>query len=132
MLLLRSIFTLIGLLNVLLVHCQPRNIDGLHQLDRQVNDSDGNDEVVCTSDANLISKISFDDKGDFVKGEKCDEDADSMLEEMPGLNFKAYKRAEISSFYNEPPGSRIEVTPSFNGQASKFQNMANERLDLYW
>eukprot|EP00934_Nitzschia_sp_Nitz4_P004919 Nitzschia sp. Nitz4//scaffold193_size40683//33718//35395//NITZ4_007505-RA/size40683-augustus-gene-0.58-mRNA-1//-1//CDS//3329540297//4909//frame0 len=57
---------------------------------------------------------------------------DPMLEQMPGLDFKAYRRADISSFYREAPGSRVEQEPKFNGQAGKFVNMSPERLDLYW
>jgi hypothetical protein len=57
---------------------------------------------------------------------------DPMLAKMPGLDFKAYRRAEISSFYQEAPGSRTEKKPKFNGQAGKFVNMSPERLDLYW
>lgn len=57
---------------------------------------------------------------------------DPMLEKMPGLDFKAYRRADISSMYQEAPGSRVEQKPKFNGQAGKFVNMSPERLDLYW
>lgn len=57
---------------------------------------------------------------------------DPMLERMPNLNFKAYKRADISSMYREPAGSRVEQTPDFVGQAGKFVNMGPKRLDLYW
>lgn len=130
--LLISVVTLIGLLKPLLVQCQPGIIGALHQLDRQENAVVGKDTAVCSSGGNLISDLSCHDKADFVSDKNQEEEVDPMLEEMPGFNFKAYKRADISSFYNEPPGSRMEATPSFNGQASKFQNMANERLDLYW
>jgi hypothetical protein len=57
---------------------------------------------------------------------------DPMLMQMPGLDFKAYRRADISSFYREPPGSRTEREPAFQGQAGKFVNMSPERLDLHW
>ena len=62
------------------------------------------------------------------------EKEDPMLATMPGefSHFKAYRRADISSFYQEPPGSRIEQTPSFTGQAGKFVNMSPERLELHW
>lgn len=64
---------------------------------------------------------------------KNQEDKDPMLVPMPGYNgFQAYKRADISSFYQELPGSRVETVPDFIGQAGKFVNMASERLDLYW
>lgn len=62
-----------------------------------------------------------------------DEEQDPMLKEMPGKNgFKAYVRADISSFYQEPPGSRVEVAPRFHGQAFKVVNMSPERVSLYW
>jgi hypothetical protein len=57
---------------------------------------------------------------------------DPMLVQMPDVDFKAYRRADISSFYQEPPGSRTEKRPAFQGQAGKFVNMSPERLDLYW
>lgn len=57
---------------------------------------------------------------------------DPMLEMMLGYDFEAYKRPDISSLYREPPGSRVETKPKFQGQAAKFQNMSPERLDLYW
>jgi hypothetical protein len=57
---------------------------------------------------------------------------DPMLARMPGLDFMAYKRPDISSMYREAPGSRHEKIPSFKGQAGKFVNMSPERLDLYW
>ena len=62
-----------------------------------------------------------------VEGEE-----DPMLAKMPGLDFKAYRRADISSFYQEERGSRTEKKPNFTGQAGKFVNMSPERLDLYW
>ena len=55
-----------------------------------------------------------------------------MLRKMPGYDFKAYVRADISSFYQEPPGSRTEFEPSFNGQAAKFVNMSPDKVGLYW
>jgi hypothetical protein len=57
---------------------------------------------------------------------------DPMLASMPGTNFMAYKRADISSFYREEPGSRVETTPSYKGQACKFVNMSPFRVSVYW
>ncbi|KAG7364766.1 2(OG)-Fe(II) oxygenase superfamily protein [Nitzschia inconspicua] len=88
----------------------------------------GNDDGVCFSNG-FVPENS--DEVESMEAEQLEEE-DPMLEEMPGYNFKAYKRADISSFYNEPPGSRVEATPSFQGQAAKFQNMSPERLDLIW
>jgi hypothetical protein len=69
---------------------------------------------------------------ELLEEEEEEEQEDPMLAKMPGLDFKAYRRADISSFYQEPPGSRTEKKPSFTGQAGKFVNMSPERLDLYW
>lgn len=86
----------------------------------------GNDNAVCS-----FERLKSDSNGDGTNL-VVDDEEDPMLEEIPGYNFKAYKRADISSFYNEPSGSRNEVTPTFRGQAGKFQNMSPERLDLFW
>ena len=62
-----------------------------------------------------------------------DDEVDPMLAVMPTVpNFKAYRRADISSFYQEPPGSRLEKSPSFKGQAGKFVNMSPFPLQLRW
>ncbi|CAJ1967600.1 unnamed protein product [Cylindrotheca closterium] len=55
---------------------------------------------------------------------------DPMLEQMPTANFKAYKRQDISSMYQEPPGSRIEKNMKYQGIAAKFINMSPQLLDL--
>jgi hypothetical protein len=57
---------------------------------------------------------------------------DPMLAVMPGTNFKAYRRADIATFYREEPGSRVETQPEFQGQAGKFINMSPFRVSLYW
>jgi hypothetical protein len=86
----------------------------------------GSDQVVCPTDY-------FKDLEDTEDEEQEKEvEEDPMLMKMPGLDFKAYRRADISSFYQEPPGFRIEQTPAFTGQAGKFVNTSPERLDLYW
>ena len=61
-----------------------------------------------------------------------DNEEDPNLLMMPVYPFKAYVRADISSFYRENPGSRVETKPKFPGQAGKFVNMSPETLDLYW
>lgn len=59
---------------------------------------------------------------------------DPLLRPMPEpfSHFHAYTRADISSFYQEPAGSRVEQEPAFPGQAGKFVNMSPERLELHW
>lgn len=92
----------------------------------------GSDNALCTPPKNAWDG-TVEDADVVVDDNDVEEiEEDPMLEEMPGLNFKAYKRADISSFYQESPGSRVETVPDFRGQAAKFQNMLNERLDLYW
>ena len=57
---------------------------------------------------------------------------DPMLAQMPTVDFKAYRRADISSFYQELPGDRTEMEPSFQGQAGKFVNLSPYPLELNW
>jgi hypothetical protein len=65
-----------------------------------------------------------------------DEEIDPMLKPMPidqPPYFKnVYTRADISSFYRDEPGSRVEKVPKFKGQAGKFTNMSPHRMGLYW
>ena len=62
-----------------------------------------------------------------------EEEASSpTLEWMPRFNFQAYTRRGISTFYGEEPGTREEQTPAFTGQAGKFINLSDRRLDLHW
>ena len=57
---------------------------------------------------------------------------DPYLRQMPNMNFKAYVRPDVSTFYREEPGSRQPSPHNFNGQAGKFINMSPDRLGLYW
>jgi hypothetical protein len=121
---------LVVLTGLITVQGQPGH--GVHEVNRQDVHQEcsilGNDNVICNSEG-LFSQL-LDDSRPRIDDDE--EEEDPMLEKMPGLDFKAYKRADISSLYNEPPGSRVEKTPDFAGQAAKFVNMGNERLDLYW
>lgn len=73
-----------------------------------------------------------------VEEESCDEpdEKDPMLKPMPidqPPYFKdVYTRQDISSFYQEEPGSKKEFTPEFKGQAGKFINISPHRMELYW
>lgn len=66
-----------------------------------------------------------------------DDEKDPMLQAMPidvpPYYFDAYVRADISSFYREPQGSRTEkVPPDFSlGQAGKFINISPHPMDLF-
>ena len=85
---------------------------------------------VCAEDS-LSKYLTVDSEEEYVEDD-ADDDEDPMLAKMPGLDFKAYRRADISSFYQEPPGSRTEKKPAFNGQAGKFVNMSPNRLEIHW
>lgn len=87
------------------------------------------DAPVCNNDA----AVSDADAVTWKQVQDDDEEEDPQLMSMPDYpEFKAYVRKDISSMYQEKPGSRKEKTPKFNGQAGKFVNMSPERLSLYW
>jgi hypothetical protein len=69
---------------------------------------------------------------DEDEGAEGEGEEDPMLMQMPTVDFKAYRRADISSFYQQEPGSRIEQQPAFQGQAGKFVNMSPDTLELTW
>lgn len=74
---------------------------------------------------------------DVIYAMKKEEEAvtyekDPMLHKIPGLDFEAYVRADIATFYNKQPGTVQELQPVFNGQAGKFVNISPEPLALYW
>ena len=80
-------------------------------------------------------------RGDLITDDpSCQEhnldEKDPMLVPMaidkPPFVVDVYKRADISSFYGEEPGSRVETKPAFNGQAGKFINISPHRLTLFW
>ena len=84
------------------------------------------DSYLLESQNDLLA--SHDDENFSIK----DEEEDPMLRKMPGYDFKAYVRADVSTFYGEEPGSRQEVTPAYKGQAGKFINMSPYPVTLYW
>jgi len=49
----------------------------------------------------------------------------SKLQWMPDYNFQAFIRRDVSTFW-------VEKNPAFTGQAGKFLNLSDRRLDLYW
>merc|ERR1712071_127724 len=46
--------------------------------------------------------------------------------------FNAYVTPDISSFYQEPPGSRKRRIPYHKGLAGKFLNLSATPLKLFW
>lgn len=47
--------------------------------------------------------------------------------------FHAYVQPDVSTFYQEPPGSRGEAKrPQHSGWAAKFVNMSTQRVRLFW
>jgi hypothetical protein len=103
----------------------------------------GNSQGACAEDSlsdnfKVEETETYEDEGGGG-GEGKDEDEgaegeeeDPMLMQMPSVDFKAYRRADISSFYQQEPGSRIEQQPAFQGQAGKFVNMSPDTLELTW
>jgi prolyl 4-hydroxylase len=91
------------------------------------------DAEMCVFDLEsyLDSQLK-DDQEKVVPETEEDNDLDPNLQLIPGTNFKAYVRADISTFYGKEPGSRQEKKPDFRGQAGKFVNMSPERVDLWW
>lgn len=87
---------------------------------------------LCIGDTDVCNAAAVSDADVSWKAkQEEEEDKDPMLKKMPN-GFDAYVRKDISSMYQEEPGSRIEKTPKFKGQAGKFVNMSPERLSLYW
>jgi prolyl 4-hydroxylase len=89
---------------------------------------------LCIGDEAVCNAAAVSDAGESWKKVENDDDEeeDPMLMQMPDVDFKAYVRKDISSMYDEEPGSRVEKTPRFNGQAAKMVNMSPDRLSLYW
>lgn len=118
----------------------------VHPSDAVANNSPAIQEIPATSETaelpdlcgtaeggSQVCRASLSDAGTWAPSfEEVEDEEDPMLQQMPDVNFKAYVRQDISSFYGEDPGSRTEAKPSFNGQAGKFVNMSPERLSLYW
>ena len=46
--------------------------------------------------------------------------------------FLAYVPPDVATFYQEEPGSRRAVKPSFTGQFGKFVNMSPNPIRIYW
>lgn len=46
--------------------------------------------------------------------------------------FLAYHPPDVSTFYQEEPGSRKAVRPSFYGQFGKFINLSPNPVRIYW
>ena len=80
-------------------------------------------------------------RGEVVQGDPSCQDHDlddrdpmlvPMAIEKPPYVVDVYTRADISSFYGEEPGSRVDTKPAFNGQAGKFINISPYRVTLFW
>ena len=92
-----------------------------------------NADGTCVGDDAILEGLFHLGKNELTVEDEEPQEEDPMLAKMPTVpNFKAYRRADISSFYQEPPGSRVEQKPSFTGQAGKFVNMSPFALQLRW
>lgn len=81
-------------------------------------------------------KTGLEDDSCSIAPEEEEEEKDPMLKAMPidkpPYFVDVYTRADVSTFYQEEPGSRTETKPKFKGQAAKFINISPFRMDLYW
>jgi hypothetical protein len=63
---------------------------------------------------------------------------DRHLQEMTvrlgddNATFVAYVPPDVSTFYQEPPGTRRAKEPSFSGQFGKFINLSPDPIRVYW
>lgn len=107
---------------------QPGNIENLRLGLRPTEP-----EPFLTLEDEALKKSAEDEHCDEPKE---DDEKDPMLKPMPidqAPFFKeVYTRKDISSFYQEEPGSRVEKTPAFKGLAGKFINISPHRMELYW
>jgi hypothetical protein len=46
--------------------------------------------------------------------------------------FLAYHPPDVSTFYQEAPGTREAKRPGFNGQFGKFINLSPNKVRIYW
>lgn len=46
--------------------------------------------------------------------------------------FWAYVRPDVSTFYQQEPGSKTALTPNFIGQFAKFINLSPKVIRVYW
>jgi prolyl 4-hydroxylase len=102
-------------------------------VDAQCVDSAGNAQQ-CKQVAPSVNTASpvTDQVADLSIEDVESETKDPMLRRMPTFDFDAYVRADVSTFYQEPPGTREEFEPDFEGQAGKFVNLSPDRVTLYW
>lgn len=56
----------------------------------------------------------------------------TLPDETEPRTHEAYIQPDISTFYQDPPGTHQKKRPAFGGQASKFINNSPTYLTLYW
>ena len=69
------------------------------------------DEGSCSSTYVFTQNITIDGP--------ISAEADPHLQSMPGRDFKAYVRPDVSTFYKRDPGTMQPSSPRFTGQVSK-------------
>mmetsp|Transcript_17611 Transcript_17611/g.24830 ORF Transcript_17611/g.24830 Transcript_17611/m.24830 type:complete len:606 (+) Transcript_17611:32-1849(+) len=67
----------------------------------------------------------------FTLSEIKSDDLTHVSSEQSGV-FQAYVIPDVSTFYQETPGSMIAKIPRYKGLAGKFINLSPQKLDLYW
>lgn len=119
-----------------LLHVHPSNVVAYHipavQEIPATAESVELPDLCGIEDGDHVCGVGLSNAGTWSAADEIEDEEDPMLQQMPDVDFKAYVRRDISSFYGEDPGSRTEKKPSFRGQAGKFVNMSPERLSLYW
>lgn len=88
--------------------------------------------IIDSRTGETVEQHEFPSAYSSFEENKEEEEEDVLLQTMPGTDFKAYVRADIATFYGKEPGSLIEQTPIFNGQAGKFINMSPQKVSLWW
>lgn len=110
---------LLGIPTLLVVH----NSNGFN-----FNSEDGDKKLQSRGLDIVTSLSSFDND--------VDPNLQTMTFTLPGENeartHEVYVQPDISTFYNEPPGTRQKVQPKFHGLAGKFINLSPTYLTLYW
>mmetsp|Transcript_14150 Transcript_14150/g.20899 ORF Transcript_14150/g.20899 Transcript_14150/m.20899 type:complete len:599 (-) Transcript_14150:148-1944(-) len=65
-----------------------------------------------------------------LEDEEFSQDDDQVVEKM--RTFDAYVTPDVSTFYQEAPGSRQKMKPQFVGFGMKFINLSPKTVGLYW
>jgi hypothetical protein len=81
----------------------------------------------------LVAVVGQEDKT-CAWNEGCTVPLEEMTIDLGHGNETAfvYVSPDISTFYQEPPGSRTILKPKFNGMFGKFINLSPESVRVWW